>query len=736
MTPPAIRLTLSAERPRYIMTDIIEIENEYYIRAHSYLADNRTRVLMRGDAFAVFNRHGDLNPIGLNEQGLFYREARHLSKSVLRIAETELLLLSSTVRDDNALLAVDLTTADLDLPGGERLLQGVLHIYRTKFLWENACQELVAIHNYGLAPVSVELLLEFTADFADIFEVRGYRRQKRGRLLDPQLDKSSVILAYEGLDDLLRTTRLACTGALAQVAPNEMRIRISLGSREGTSFTLTTSFASEDKKEALPYEVAAEELRRDPTTFTKCAIKTSNQQFNDWLNKSTADLHMLITLTPEGFYPYAGVPWFSTVFGRDGIITALECLWFSSEMAKGVLKFLAASQATEIETERDSEPGKILHETREGEMARTGEVPFRRYYGSVDATPLFLVLAAAYFERTGDSQLLRSIWKNIRMALDWIDNFGDRDGDGFVEYSRLSSNGLVQQGWKDSHDSVFHADGSLAEGPIALCEVQAYVYAAKRGIGAVAAALGYDNEAKKLEGEAETLRTRFHEAFWCEEISLYALALDKEKRQCQVRSSNAGQCLFSGIATTEHSQRIAQNLLSDAFFSGWGIRTIASSEVRYNPMSYHNGSIWPHDNALIAYGLSQTEGKDLPCKVLTGLLNSSIFLESHRLPELFCGFSRSPGKGPTLYPVACAPQAWAAGAVFLVLQSCLGLAVHSVESRISLTYPCLPESIQSVRIQNLCIGANSIDFEVIRNLESVSVNVLRRTGNIQVRTIY
>jgi glycogen debranching enzyme len=718
------------------MTDIIEIENQYYIRAHSYLADNRTRVLMREDAFAVFNRHGDLNPIGLNEQGLFYREARHLSKSVLRLAETELLLLSSTVRDDNALLAVDLTTSDLDLPSGERLLRGVLHIYRTKFLWKNACQELVAIHNYGPASVSVELLLEFAADFADIFEVRGYERGKRGRLLEPRLEKSSVTLPYQGLDDLLRTTKLECTGALAQVAPNEMRIQISLGPREGTSFSLTTSFTSEGTKEALPYEIAAEALRKDSTKFTNCDLNTSNERFNDWLNRSKADLHMLITMTPEGFYPYAGVPWFSTVFGRDGIITALECLWFSSEVAKGVLKFLAATQATEIETERDSEPGKILHETREGEMARTGEVPFRRYYGSVDATPLFLVLAAAYFERTGDSGLLRSIWKNIQMALDWIDNFGDRDGDGFVEYVRLSPNGLVQQGWKDSHDSVFHADGRLAEGPIALCEVQAYVYAAKRGISAVAAALGYHEQGKKLEHEAETLRTRFHEAFWCEEISLYALALDKEKRQCQVRSSNAGQCLFSGIATAEHSQRIAENLLSDAFFCGWGIRTIASSEVRYNPMSYHNGSVWPHDNALIAYGLSQTEGKDLPCKVLTGLFDASIFLESHRLPELFCGFSRSPGKGPTLYPVACAPQAWAAGAVFLALQSCLGLAVCAGESRICLTYPCLPKSIQSVRIQSLCIGANSIDLEVIRNVESVSVNVLRRTGNIQVRTIH
>jgi glycogen debranching enzyme len=714
------------------MTDIIEIENQYYIRAHSYLADNRTRVLMREDAFAVFNRHGDLNPIGLNEQGLFYKEARHLSRSVLRLVGTELLLLSSTVRDDNALLAVDLTTSGLELPSGERLLQEILHIYRTKFLWKNACQELVAIHNYGLAPVSVEFLLEFAADFADIFEVRGYRRQKQGRLLDPQLDKSSVTLVYEGLDTLLRTTKVECAGADAQVTPNEMRIQMSLGPRQEKSFTLTTSFTSGDEKEALPYEAAAEELRRDSVTFTTCDIHTTNGQFNDWLNKSKADLHMLMAATPEGFYPYAGVPWFSTVFGRDGIITALECLWFSSEVAKGVLKFLAGTQATEIEAERDSEPGKILHETRKGEMARTGEVPFGRYYGSVDSTPLFLFLAAAYFERTGDSELLRSIWENIEMALDWIDNFGDRDGDGFVEYTRFSPNGLVQQGWKDSYDSVFHADGSLAEGPIALCEVQAYVYAAKRGISAVAAALGYDNEAKKLKHEAETLRTLFHEAFWCEEISLYALALDKEKRQCQVRSSNAGQCLFSGIATTEHSQRITENLLSDAFFCGWGIRTIASSEVRYNPMSYHNGSVWPHDNALMAYGLSHAEGKDLPRKVLTGLFNASIFLESHRLPELFCGFPRSPGKGPTLYPVACAPQAWAAGAVFLVLQSCLGLAVHAAESRICLTYPCLPESIQSVRIQNLSVGANSIDLEVTRNAESVSVNVLRRTGNIEV----
>src|ERR1700726_106180 len=435
------------------MTDIIEIENQYYIRAQSSLADNRTRVLMRGDAFAVFDRHGDLHPIGLNEQGLFYKEARHLSKSVLRLAVAQLLLLSSAVSDDNAYLAVDLTNSDLDLPSGETLLRGSLHIYRTKFLWKNACQELVEIHNYGLGPASVELVLEFAADFADIFEVRGYKRRKHGRLLEPQFGRSSVTLAYEGLDGLLRTTKLECIGAAAQVAANEMRIQVALGPREGTAFTLTTSCTSQDEEETLPYGVAVEELNEDSTRVLDCDINSSNEQFNDWLNRSKADLRMLITSTPEGPYPYAGVPWFSTVFGRDGIITALECLWLSPEEAKGVLNYLAATQATEIDSERDSEPGKILHEAREGEMARIGEVPFRRYYGSVDATPLFLVLAAGYFERTGDSELMRFIWKNIQLVLDWIDNFGDRDGDRFVDDARLSSNGLVQQGWKVAHDS-------------------------------------------------------------------------------------------------------------------------------------------------------------------------------------------------------------------------------------------------------------------------------------------
>jgi len=689
---------------------------------------------MRGETMGVFDRIGNLNPCTRDQQGLFYRETRHLSKAILRLAETPLKLLSSAVSDDTRLLEIDLTNSEISSAGGETLPRSSLHIRRTKFLWNNACQELIEIHNYGSATFSTDLVLEFAADFADIFEVRGYKRRTRGRVLEPQLGLSSVTLSYAGLDGLLRTTKLQVNGLNARAAAGEMRIPIALAPRERTAFTITVACTAGENSNPLSYGDAAAELSSETTLYADCDIRASNEQFDTWLNRSKADLRMLTVATPQGPYPHAGLPWFNAVFGRDGIVTALECLWFLPELARGVLKFLAMTQATETESEKDSEPGKILHEAREGEAARTGEVPFRRYYGSVDATPLFLVLAAAYFTRTHDTEFMRSIWQNIQMALDWIDMFGDRDADGFVEYARFSSDGLVHQGWKDSNDSVFHCDGRLATGPIALCEVQGYVYSAKRGISAVAAELGYGEQSEKLAREADALRTRFCEAFWCEEIGTYALALDKEKRQCKVRTSNAGQCLFSGIADVEHARRITQSLLSEAFFSGWGIRTVATTEVRYNPMSYHNGSIWPHDNALISYGSLESENKELPCGILTGLFDAATFHYLYRLPELFCGFSRTARTGPAAYPLACAPQAWAAGAVFLVLQSCLGLSVNSAESTVYLTYPRLPDSIQKLTIRNLSIGRNSIDLDLVRIEQGVNVSIVRNTGNLQVRT--
>jgi glycogen debranching enzyme len=716
------------------MPDIIELGNQTYIHTRSPLIDIQTRVLMRGDLFGVFDRCGDLRPLDSGGHGLFYDESRHLSKSVLRLASGPLVLLSSAVTQDNARLIIDLTNPDLDLPDGRTLSRRSVHLQRTKFLRENLCEEEIRVWNYGLVSVSLELILELEADFADIFEIRGYPRASPRQLLSAEANDSSLTFSYRGLDKVLRKTIIASNLRPVQVAASDMRFLIELGPQEEKVFTVTVCCLADPEQRSAINTGHSRKMRSGEPQNGGCEIQTSNEHFNDWINRSKADLEMMITPTAEGLYPYAGVPWFSTVFGRDGIITALEYLWIDPEVAKGVLRYLASAQATEQKPAQDAEPGKILHETRKSELARIGEVPFGRYYGSADSTPMFVYLAAAYFERTGDQELIRTIWPNIELALHWIDRFGDRDGDGFVEYRRRSQNGLIHQGWKDSSDSVFHADGQPAEGPIAICELQAYVYAAKRGAASLAKTLGHTEKAGILQKEAESLSQRFEEAFWCDAISFYALALDKDKRPCRVRSSNVGHCLFTGIAQPERARKVISALSEESFFSGWGVRTIASSEKRFNPMSYHNGSVWPHDNALIGFGCAQTPQKDLAGQILSGLFEASIYLDLHRMPELFCGFKRHAGAGPTLYPTACSPQAWAAGAVFLLLQACLGLTVRASEATIYFFYPRLPESLQQVSIRGLRVGQSSIDLEIHRSKDGVTVNPAEGAGGLKVVT--
>lgn len=723
------------------MDDVIEVNNQYYVRAQSSLADDRTRVLLNGDTFAVFDRFGDCLPVGANQFGVFCREARHLSRLILRLEEVRPLLLSSTIREDNIVLAVDLTNSDQKLNDGQSVPGGVIHVYRNQILGVENYHERVTLKNFGSHPLAFTLNLELGADFRDIFEVRGMTRNKSGTLLPPETDKESLTFRYDGSDGVRRTTTIRTRPTPSRVLPSALRFQVHLRPKQEFIIEILARFwqsrnGSEPEPAKIDYEGALQEItatrRRNRVG---CDIYTSNEQFNDWLNRSQADLRMMISPTPYGPYPYAGVPWYSTPFGRDGIITALQYLWVSPMIAEGVLRFCAANQATQVDSAADAEPGKIFHEMRQSEMAATGEVPFRKYYGSIDSTPLFLILAHAYFERTADRALIDELWPNLEMALQWIDQYGDRDRDGFVEYGRANPKGLIQQGWKDSYDSVFHDDGSLAPGPIALCEVQAYVYAAKRGMAELARLRGQDEFAARLETAAETLRSKFSDAFWCEDLGCFALALDGNKRPCRVRTSNTGHVLFTGIATPDQERRVVSTLGSPALFSGWGIRTLATSEVRYNPMSYHNGSVWPHDNSLIVYGLAHAADKDLVSRVLTGLFDASIAFDLHRLPELFCGFERRPGKAPTNYPVACSPQAWASGAVFLILQSCLGLTIKAPESRIYLIRPSLPESIQAIEIRNLRVNDAVVKLRFERHDYSMSVYIEERHGHVEVVSI-
>ncbi len=711
-------------------------EQEHDVQAHTSLTDGRRRVLKQGETFAIFDRIGDIDTRLTNEQGIFHEGTRFLSTLSLRIDGARPLMLGSSVKDDNVLLAVDLTNPVLSREGEKSIPHGTLHLFRGTFLWEGVCYQRNRLYNYGREPLDLILSVEVGADFVDLFEVRGEVREQRGTALETETTSQHVVLGYKGLDDVERHTRIAFSPRPDHVSETSTHYEVHLEPKESKEFYVEIACEIEhERSDLLPHPTAYKRARTDKEHLSEqhCSIYTSNEQFNDWLGQSTADLHMMLTRTGgEEWYPYAGVPWFSTPFGRDGLITALECLWNMPFIAKGVLLFLARTQATAERPEADAEPGKILHEMRKGEMADLGEIPFAQYYGTIDATPLFVLLAGAYYQRTGDLELIRDIWPNIERALHWIDTYGDADGDGFVEYARKSSGGLRNQGWKDSSDAIFRADGTLVDGQVALCEVQGYVYAAKQHASKLARAFGQEAMADRLSREAEALKSQFEDAFWCEEIGTYALALDGEKNPCRVRSSNAGHALFTKIAAEDRASQVAETLFDEKSYCSWGIRTIAHSESRYNPMSYHNGSIWPHDNALIASGFASYGFKDKTLDLLTAFFDASLFVDLQRLPELICGFRRRPGKGPILYPVACIPQSWAAGSVFMMLQSCLGLSINAPNREISFHYPLLPRSIEKIKIENLRVGDARVDLLLRRHGRDVGVTIEDRQGEVEV----
>jgi glycogen debranching enzyme len=715
----------------------IQIDGRWYVLATGARAEEHPQVLKRDALYAVFDRYGDIVPWEGGDQGLYLEDTRFLSHCELLLDGARPLQLNSAVKQDGSVQVVELMNPDLQREGVVAVPKGTVHLVRRKRLIDGLCHETLRLANHGLEPVRFSVLLRLGADYADLFEVRGMRRDRHGEHAAITVAQDGLTFGYRGLDGRRRRTVVqSAAAATSHFSLDSARFDIQLAPGERTELQWQIVCVTDDSP-VPPMRTFGEADRtgmRGVRTEVpgRCRLVSSNPMLNRWLERSASDLEMVTTQLPTGPFPFAGVPWYCTTFGRDGLLTAHQCLWVLPELARGVLAFLASTQATTEDPATDAEPGKILHEARRCEMAATREVPFAHYYGSIDSTPLFVVLAHAYWERTGDTAFVTGLWPHILAALQWIDRYGDRDGDGYVEYARRSSDGLIQQGWKDSHDSVFHADGRMAPPSIALCEVQGYVFAAKCGAAALADALGDGVSATRWRGEAEALKTRFQRDFWSDALRLYVLALDGDKRPCQVPTSNAGHCLWAGIASPDHAAQMAQRLLEPDLFSGWGVRTLAEGQVRYNPMSYHNGSIWPHDNALVCEGLARYGQTDAALALLSAAFDTSQQVDDSRMPELFCGFPRRDGEGPTRYPVACSPQAWASASLFGMLAGCMGLHFDPLAGRLSLQSPRLPAFVDWLRIEDLSLGEARVDLLLQRWRDSVGVEVTRRVGEIEV----
>ncbi|CAG1064654.1 hypothetical protein BAC1_00219 [uncultured bacterium] len=714
------------------------LRDSFFIVATSTIIDPLRLIQKVGDIFGVYDRFGDILPLGKKEQGLYYKGTRYLSHFELRINGHRPLFLSSNMDEDNVLMTVDLTNPDIY--SGERLLlrRDSIHILRSRLLAGNRLLEHLRLRNFGEEEARFRVQFGIDSDFEDIFEVRGLKRLRKGEFSGPEHSGREFRLSYEGLDDVKRSCAFFFSRAPDAEGGSAFEFEFVLKAGHGEELYISAECAEGGLAGKPPeFQETLKETKSRLGSLKKAGpgVATSNDRFNVSVTRALADINMMLTDTEHGLFPYGGIPWFCTPFGRDGIITAIETLWLKPELARGVLKYLAARQATEVDRRKAAEPGKIMHESRQGEMAALDEIPFGLYYGSVDSTPLFVMLAGLYWRRTGDTATIKKLWKNIEAALLWMDRYGDSDNDGFLEYTP-HARGLRNQGWKDSQDSVFHSDGTLAEGSIALCEVQAYMYAAKKEAAALASLLGKEKLGERLSDEARELKKKFNELFWDEELGTYILALDGRKKPCRVVSSNAGHALFTGIADADKARRVADTLLSEELFSGWGIRTVGAKEARYNPMSYHNGSVWPHDNALTAFGLASYGFLKHFEKVFAGVFDASLHMEFHRLPELFCGFHRRNGAAPTLYPVACSPQTWASGALLFMLQAALGIYFEAGKGMVIFKQPELPSFLTSVYLKNLMVTQKKgVDILVSRYGEDVTIEALKKPADVNILII-
>jgi glycogen debranching enzyme len=691
-----------------------------------------------GEMFLCADAEGNLDAEKVTGSGLYWRDTRYLSDFVLDVDGNTPLLLSTSA--DRAFAShVDLTNQDLvGEDGTVTAVQGTVNIRRTRVI-DGRFYERIRVRNYNATAVEFTLNLTFGTDFADIFEVRGLRRATRGKLAQPKADRSSIAFAYAGLDGVFRETRISFA-----LEPTELEVRgtqvvaawrLRLEPTQTEMIALTVeprvaNFRPPDK----PFDVAMHELRRSYESWERSCTRvwTDNQLYNSLLARGLRDLRALLTPTRHGNLPAAGIPWFVAPFGRDSLLTCHQTLLLNPDLTRTTLEVLAAFQADEVDEWRDAQPGKILHELRQGELAGANEIPHTPYYGSIDSTPLWLLLLGTYYRWTGDLGFCRRLLPNVERALEWVETYGDPDGDGFVEYQRSSPRGLTNQGWKDSHDSVVHVDGKLAEGPIALAEVQSYVYLAKLRLADVFEALGDRDRAAALRAQAASLKVAFNERFWVESEQYFAMALDGDKRPVATITSNPAHGLYCGVVDPDKAAPLARRLLAPDMFSGWGVRTLSKSAVAYNPMSYHNGSIWPHDNAIIGAGLKRYGFAKATNRLATAMFEMAVTVDDMRLPELFCGFTRRSPNRPVAYPVACSPQAWAAGAPYLLLQAMLGISADAPANILNVGKPQLPGWLNTVELHDLRVGRSTISIVFQRHGETTGFSLLDKDGDVRV----
>jgi glycogen debranching enzyme len=689
--------------------------------------------LIDGKTFLSTTVAGDIMPPGSPDVGFFHDDTRFLSRMELRVDGYRTVVLSSSTEQTFA-SQIELTTGKSTMRETYEIPENTVHIRREQLLASETLFDNFWFENFNFHELELNLELAYEADFMDVFQVRGVARQKLGQYFLPIVRKDSIVFHYCGRDGVARETVIHLSPEPDMVDGTTARWKLRLPPFKRFRLETTIVPQVEGKRSRSIHPDFGQQLRMRREAIAEWAshstsFSANNSIFGEMVETCKADFHALQIPEARERVIAAGIPWFATMFGRDSIIAAYQSLMLNPQLASETLRVLASLQGKEKNDWRDEEPGKILHEYREGEMTRAGEMPFGPYYGSVDATPLWLILLSETFNWTADEQLIKDLLPNAYRALEWIDSHGDLDGDGFIEYQRRSSKGLANQGWKDSWDAIMHHDGEVAKTPIALCEVQGYVYEAKYRMASLMRSFGDVQTADRLKKDSAEMAKRFEKAFWMPKLGFYAMALDREKRQTQVISSNPGHLLFTRMLPLDRAKAITQRFMRDDMFSGWGWRTMSRNERIFNPLSYHRGSVWPHDNSLIAHGMSLYEFREPANQLFTGLFEAALNFRDYRLPELFCGIQRREHDEPVQYPVSCSPQAWASGSVFLMLMSVLGIRPSAARRELNIVNPALPHFLENLSIRNMRVGGSRVGLDFTRRGERTFCNVVDIEGD-------